>query len=130
MYPTLGSLGVSAMFFHKRPMSSKFAPMVYEDFLLGDDSNSRVYHIFNKGSDCVETMCDTLFDETNDSQVEQYNLDNVDDEHASCDALRTMTIGDVTPQEVNEDKPSSNEDAPPTQANDQDQENEQDKDDD
>jgi hypothetical protein len=36
----------------------------------------------------------------------------------------------VTPQEVNEDKPSSNEDAPPTQANDQDQENEQDKDDD
>jgi hypothetical protein len=39
--------------------------------------------------------------------------------------LRTMAIGDVRPQEVNEDQPSSNEAAPPTQAN---EENEQDKD--
>jgi hypothetical protein len=31
-----------------------------------------------------------------------------------------MMIGDVRPQEVNEDQPSSNEVAPPTQANDQD----------
>jgi hypothetical protein len=55
--------------------------------------------------------------------VEQYDLD---DEEATCDALRTMTIGDVRSQEINEDP--SNEAAPPTQANDQDQENGQDKD--
>jgi hypothetical protein len=38
-------------------------------------------------SGCVETTCDTVFDGTNDSQVEQYNLDIVDDEEAPCDAL-------------------------------------------
>jgi hypothetical protein len=31
-----------------------------------------------------------------------------------------MAIGDMRPQEVNEDQPSLNETAPPTQANDQD----------
>jgi hypothetical protein len=29
----------------------------------------------------------TVFDETNGSQVEQYDLDVVDDEEASCEAL-------------------------------------------
>jgi hypothetical protein len=38
-------------------------------------------------SGCVETTCDTVFDGTNGSQVEQYNLDIVDDEEAPCDAL-------------------------------------------
>jgi hypothetical protein len=47
--------------------------------------------------------------------VEQYDLDDVYDEEDSCDALRTMAIGDVRPQEVNEDQPSSNKSAPPTQ---------------
>jgi hypothetical protein len=40
-----------------------------------------------------------------------------------------MTIGDVRPQEANEDQPSSNEVAP-TQDDDQNQEGEQDEDDD
>jgi hypothetical protein len=55
-----------------------------------------------------------MFDETNDSQVEKYDLRDVDDEEAPYDALRTMTIGDVRPQEANEDQPSSNEATPPT----------------
>jgi hypothetical protein len=67
-----------------------------------------------------------VFDETNGSQVEQYDLDDVDDEEAPCDALRTMAIGDVRPQEANEDQPYSNEATPPTQEDDQDQEGEQD----
>ncbi len=54
---------------HKRSKSSKFAPKVYEGFLLSYDSNSRAYHIFNKNSGCVETTCDAVFDETNGSQV-------------------------------------------------------------
>jgi hypothetical protein len=70
-----------------------------------------------------------VFEETNGSQVEQYDLDDVDDEVTPCDVLRKMAIGDVWPQEVNEDQPSSNE-APPNQANDQDQEDGQNKDDD
>jgi hypothetical protein len=74
-----------------------FAPKVYEGFMLGYDSNSRTYRVFNKDSGCVETTCDAVFDETNDSQVEQYDLDDVDDEEAPYDALRTMSIGDVRP---------------------------------
>jgi hypothetical protein len=60
----------------KRSKSSKFAPEVYEEFLLGYDSNSRAYHAFNKDSGCVETTCDTVLNETNGSQVEQYDLCN------------------------------------------------------
>jgi hypothetical protein len=55
--------------------------------LLGYDSDSRMYRVFNKDSDCVKTTCDTVFDETNGSQVEQYNFDIVDDEEATCEAL-------------------------------------------
>jgi hypothetical protein len=98
--------------------------------MLGYDSNSRAYHVFNKDSSCVETTCDAVFDETNDSQVEQYDLDDIDDEEAPCDALRKMAIGDVRAQEANEDQPSSNEAAPPTEDDDQNQECEQDEDDD
>jgi hypothetical protein len=62
--------------------------------------------------------------------VERYNLDDVDDEEAPCNALRTMAISDVRSQEVNEDQPSSNEAAPPTQEDNQAQEGEQDEGDD
>jgi hypothetical protein len=88
--------------------------------MLGYNSNSRAYHIFNKDSGCVETLCDAVFDETNGSQVKQYDLDDVDDEDASCDTLRTMSIRDVRSQEVNKDQSSSNEVAPSTQEDDQD----------
>jgi hypothetical protein len=112
----------------KRHKSSKFARKVYECFMLGYDSNSHAYRVFNNDPGCVEPMCDVVFDETNGSQVEQYDLDDVDGEETPCDALRIMAIGDVRPQEANEDQPSSNEATPPTQEDDQDQECEQDKD--
>jgi TATA-binding protein-associated factor Taf7 len=49
-------------------------------------------------SDCVETTCYAVFDETNGSQKEQVDIDLIDDEEAPCDALQRMAIGDVTPQ--------------------------------
>jgi hypothetical protein len=73
---------------HKRSKSSKFAPKVYEGFLLGYDSNSRAYRVFNITTGCVETTCDAVFDETNGSQKEQVDLDLVDDEDAPCDTLQ------------------------------------------
>jgi hypothetical protein len=76
----------------KRSKSSRFAPKVYKGFMLGYDSNSRVYHVFNKDSSVVETTCDAVFDETNSSQVEQYDLDDVDNEEAPCDALRKWPL--------------------------------------
>jgi hypothetical protein len=112
----------------KRSKSSKFAPKVYEGFMLGYDSNSHAYCVFNKDCSCVEITCDTVFDETNGSQVEQYDLDDVDDEEAPCDALRNMAIGDVRPQETKEDQSSSNEVTPPTTDDDQNQESEEDED--
>jgi hypothetical protein len=36
-----------------------------------------------------------VFDETNGSQVEQVDLDEIGDEEAPCGALRNMSIGDV-----------------------------------
>jgi transposase InsO family protein len=70
-----------------RSKSSKFSPKVYGGFLLGYDSNSRAYLVFNKESGCVETTCDAVFDKINGSQVEQYGLNIVDDEESSCEAL-------------------------------------------
>jgi hypothetical protein len=99
----------------KRSKSSKFAHKVYEGFLLGYDSNSRAYCVFNVTIGCVETTCDAVFDETNGSQKEQVDLDLVDDKKASCDALQRMAIGDVRPQDPNDQpqEPTSNDTTPP-----------------
>jgi transposase InsO family protein len=105
----------------KRGRKSKFAPKVVEGFLLGYDSNTRAYKVFNKSTGLVEVSCDIVFDETNESQVKQVDLDELDDEEASCVALRNMSIGDVCPKESEEppqaqDQPSfSNQSSPPTQ---------------
>jgi hypothetical protein len=40
-----------------------------------------------------------VFDETNGSQKEQVHLDLIDDEEAICDALQSMAIDDVRPQD-------------------------------
>jgi hypothetical protein len=62
-----------------------------------------------------------VFDETGGSQVEQVDLDELDDEEASCVALRNMSIVDVCSKESKEppqaqDQPSSsNQASPPTQ---------------
>jgi hypothetical protein len=111
----------------KRSKSSKFAPKVYEGFFLGHDSNSCVYCVFNKDSDCVKTTCDMVFDETNGSQVEQYDLDIVDVEEAPCEALQRMAIRDVRPQDPSEPQ-ALNDTTPPTQDDEQNQEDELDED--
>jgi hypothetical protein len=105
----------------KRGRNSKFAPKAVEGFLLGYASNTRAYRVFNKSTRLVEVSCDIVFDETNGSQVEKVDLDELDDEEAPCIALRNMSIGDVCPKESEEppqaqDQPSSSIQAsPPTQ---------------
>jgi hypothetical protein len=110
----------------KESKSSKFPPKVYEGFLLGYDSNSHAYRVFNKDSSCVEITYDAVFDETNGSQVEQYDLDVVDDEEAPCDALQRMAIGDVRPQDPSEHQASHapHDTTPSTQDHEQDKEDE------
>jgi hypothetical protein len=90
--------------------------------LLGYDSNSHAYCVFNVTTGCVEITCDAVFDETNGSQKEQLDPDIVDDEEAPCDALQRMAIGNVRPQDPN-DQPqeqSPNDTTPPAQGLDQD----------
>jgi transposase InsO family protein len=114
----------------KRGRKSKFASKAVEGFLLGYDSNTRAYRVFNKSTGLVEVSCDIVFDETNGSQVEQVDLDELDDEEALCVALRNMSIGDVCPKKSEEppqtqDQPSSSMQAsPPTQDDDQAQDDE------
>ncbi len=67
--------------------------------MLGYDSNSHAYRVFNMDSGCVKITCAVVFDETNGSQKEQVDLDLVDDEEAPCDALQRITIDDVRPQD-------------------------------
>jgi hypothetical protein len=113
----------------KRGRNSKFAPKVVEGFLLGCDSNTRAYRVFNKSTGLVEVSCDIVFDETNGSQVDQVDLDELDDEEAPCIVLRNMSIGDVCAKESEEapqaqDQSSSSIQAsPPTQDEDQAQDN-------
>src|SRR5688500_12111260 len=113
----------------KRGRKSKFAPKGVEGFLLGYDSNTRAYRVFNKSTVLVEVSCDVVFDETNGSQVEQVDLDEVGEEQAPCIGFRNMSIGDVCPKESEEpphaqDQPSSSMQAsPPTQDEDQAQDN-------
>jgi hypothetical protein len=115
----------------KRGRKSKFAPKAVKDFLLGYDSNTRAYRVFNKSTRLVKVSCVIVFDETNGSQVEQVDLDELDDEQAPCVALRNMSIGDVCPKESEDptqaqDQPSSsNQASPPTQDEDQAQDNEE-----
>jgi hypothetical protein len=75
----------------------------------------------------VETTCDAVFDESNGSKVEQYDLDIVDDEQAPYEALKKMAIGDVRPQNPSESN-TPNDTTPPTQDHEQDQEDDQDED--
>jgi hypothetical protein len=62
----------------KRGRHSKFAPKAVEGFLLGYDSNTKAYRVFNKSSSLVEVTSDVVFDETNGSPKEQVDLDDID----------------------------------------------------
>jgi hypothetical protein len=92
----------------KRGRHSKFSPKAVEGFLLGYDSNTKAYRVFNKSSGLVEVTSDVVFDETNGSPREQVDLDNIDEDEVPTTVMRTMAIGDVRPQEQQEqDQPSS-----------------------
>jgi hypothetical protein len=92
----------------KKGRHSKFAPKAVEGFLLGYDSNTKAYRVFNKSSGLVEVSSDVVFEETNGSPREQFDLDDIDEDEVPMSAMRTMAIGDIRPQEQQEqDQPSS-----------------------
>jgi hypothetical protein len=84
---------------------------------LGYDSNTKAYRVFNKSSGLVEVSSDVVFYDTNGSPREQVDLDDIDEDDVPTVAMHTMAIGDVRPQEQQEqDQPSSSTMVyPPTQ---------------
>jgi hypothetical protein len=101
----------------KKGRHLKFAPKDIEGFLLGYDSNTKAYRVFNKSLGLVEVSSDIVFDETNGSRREQVDLDDIDEDEIPTTAMRTMAIGDVRSQEQkDQDQPSSSTlGHPPTQ---------------
>jgi hypothetical protein len=84
---------------NKKPKTSKFAPKVDENFLLGYGLNEHAYRIFNKTSGRVEIVVDVTFDETNSSQVEQVDSSVEEKEDPPCEAIKQLALGDIRPQE-------------------------------
>jgi hypothetical protein len=92
----------------KKGRHSKFAHKAVEGFLLGYDSNTKAYRVFNKSSGLFEVSSDVVFDETDGSPREQVDLDDIDEDEVLTAVMHTMAIGDVRPQELQEqDQPSS-----------------------
>jgi hypothetical protein len=72
--------------------------------LLGYSLNSKAYRVYNQSSGLVEETCDAEFDETNGSQEEQENLDDVGNDGLMI-AMKNMTIGDVKLKYEDDDYP-------------------------
>ena len=76
----------------KKGRNSKFAPKAVEGFLLGYDSNTKAYRVFNKSSGLVEVSSDVVFDETNGSPREQVvDCDDADEEDVPTAAMVSMS---------------------------------------
>ena len=86
----------------KKGRHSKFAPKVVQGFLLGYDSNTKAYRVFDKSLGLFEVTSDVVFDETNGSPREQVDLDNIDEDEVPTVAIRTMAIEDVRPEQQQE----------------------------
>jgi hypothetical protein len=77
---------------------SKFEKKCDEGFLLGYSSNSKAYRVFNKTHGIIEEAYDIEFDETNGTQDESDNLDDVGGTQLK-NAMKTMAIGEIKPNE-------------------------------
>ena len=78
---------------------SKFEKKCDEGFLLGYSTTSKAYRVWNLASGTLEEVHDVEFDETNGSQEEDENLDDVRDT-LLVNAMKNMDIGELRPREV------------------------------
>jgi hypothetical protein len=88
---------------NKKPKSSKFAYKVDEGIFLGYASNAHGYRVLNKTTGCVEVTCDLTFDESNGSQEEQVDELCVGKDIPAERAIRKMAVGEIKPQEGDEE---------------------------
>jgi hypothetical protein len=95
--------GCKCFILDKKPKSSKFASKVDEGIFLGYASNAHGYHVLNKTTSCVEVTCDLKFDESKGSQVEQVDELCVGKDVPAEKAIRKMAIGEIKPQEEDDE---------------------------
>jgi hypothetical protein len=95
--------GCKCFILNKKPKISKFASKVDEGIFLGYASNAHGYRVLNKTTGCVEVMCDLTFDESNGSQVEQVDELCVGKNVPAEKAIRKMAIGEINPQEEDDE---------------------------
>ena len=67
--------------------------------MLGYSTTSKAYRVWNLASGTLEEVHDVEFDETNGSQEEDENLDNVRGTQLA-NAMKNMDIGDLRPREL------------------------------
>jgi hypothetical protein len=78
---------------------SKFEKKCDKGFLLGDSTTSKAYRVWNLASGTLEEFHDVEFNETNSSQEEDENLDDVRGTQLA-NAMKKTDIGDIRPREV------------------------------
>jgi hypothetical protein len=78
---------------------SKFEKKYDEGFLLGYSTTSKAYRVWNLASGTIKEVHDVKFDETNGSQEEDKNLDDVRGTQLA-NAMKKMDIGDIRPREM------------------------------
>ena len=90
--------GCKCYIYKKRTHLGKFQRRCDIGFLLGYSSNSKAYRVFNNATGLVEETYDVEFDESNGSQGEHENLDDVGNEGLRS-AMKNMSLGDIKPKE-------------------------------
>jgi hypothetical protein len=80
---------------------SKFKKKCDEGFLLGYSTTSKAYRVWNLTNDTLEEVHDVEFDETQGSQNEAQNIDDVRGDQLAK-AMKNMDIGDVRPRQVDD----------------------------
>jgi hypothetical protein len=78
---------------------SKFEKKCDEGFLLGYSTSSKAFRVWNLSSGQLEEVHDVEFDETNGSQEQEENLDDVRGTQL-VNAMKDMDIGDIRPKQV------------------------------
>jgi hypothetical protein len=94
--------GFKCYILRKRSRLYKFEKKCDEGFLLGYSSNSKAYRVFNKTHGIIEEAYDVEFNETNGSQDENENFDDVGGIQLR-NATKTTAIGEIKPKEEDDD---------------------------
>jgi transposase InsO family protein len=103
--------GCKCYIYKKRQHLGKFQRRCDIGFLVGYSSKSKAYRVFNRATGIVEETYDVEFDESNGSQGEHENLEDVCDEPLR-EAMKNIPVGAIKPKEDEDevqiiDKPST-----------------------